>query len=56
LFLGLLGKLVRIDTVQTVLIEMGDMIGGQSRSGLDQERGRGKGTFNKEVSLTGFVR
>jgi hypothetical protein len=56
LFLGLLGKLVRIDTVQTVLIEMGDMVGGQSRSGLDQERRRGKGTFNKEVSLTGFVR
>lgn len=46
LWMGLLGKLVRVDTVGSVLVLMGDMIGGASLSvfpGGEQDMGEKRG-------------
>jgi len=46
LFCSLLGKLVRVDTVQAVLVGMGDMLAGESlffRGEEEEERERGEG-------------
>lgn len=42
LFCGLLGKLVRVDTVQAVLVGMGDMLVGESMVSILFLRGEGE--------------